>query len=257
MDYILSPVIERESLPYLASLIESYIISFKETVGDKYLIPKHHYMLHILSLTDKFGPLKNLWCMNFEAKHQYFKMLIVSTQNFINVTHTLTERHQMKLAHTLASAKFLDIGIEPHAATKTITFGCLPQTLKMVVQEKVGKSIISSTIISTVTSLKVDGIVFNKHPNTCFVLDFILEWPCFAQVKHMVLINDKWYLCLKIYFPSQYIKSVHAYEVECQPSWIVVSPNELVDTHRHRLYRANSKTYAYMVFHVTKFHKDH
>ena len=99
MDYILSPVIEKDWLPHVAGLIQSYIHKFKNTFGKIFLVPKHHYMMHIPSLIEKYGPVRNLWCMNFKAKHQYFKKLIVNTKNFGNVTYTLVERYQMKLAH--------------------------------------------------------------------------------------------------------------------------------------------------------------
>ena len=73
MDYILSPVVEKDSLPFLANNIVSYIQLFKENFGQEKLIPKHHYMLHIPSMMEKFGPLRNIWCMNFERKHQNLK----------------------------------------------------------------------------------------------------------------------------------------------------------------------------------------
>ncbi len=73
-------------------------------------------MMHIPSMIEKYGPVRNLWCMNFEAKHQYFKRLIVNTKNFVNVTHTLAERHQMRLAHALALIKFFSRGSEPQSA---------------------------------------------------------------------------------------------------------------------------------------------
>ncbi len=71
MDYILSPVLENDSLPFLAGLIDSYIKEFKGNFGEEKLIPKHPFMMHIPSLIEKFGPLRNLCCMNYERKHQY------------------------------------------------------------------------------------------------------------------------------------------------------------------------------------------
>lgn len=83
MDYIfLSPVVEKDFLPFLAKNIVSYIRKFKENFGEEKLIPQHHYMLHIPSMMEKFGSLRNIWCMNFERKHQYFKKLIANTRNF-------------------------------------------------------------------------------------------------------------------------------------------------------------------------------
>lgn len=101
MDLLLSPVIEEDLLPYLSSVIETYLLKFKNTFGVESLIPKHHFLLHTSSMIKKYGPLRNFWCMPFEAKHQYFKRLIKNTRNYLNVTQTLTERHQTKLAHAL------------------------------------------------------------------------------------------------------------------------------------------------------------
>lgn len=256
MDYILSPVIEEECLAHLAGLIESYIHKFKEAFGRELLIPKHHYMMHFPSLIAKFGPLRNLWCFCFEAKHQYFKRLVINTRNYINVTHTLAERHQMKLAHALASTNYLSNKTEPQAAVKKLIFGSLPQTLRLTIQEKLGKPITDSSHINSVRSLKADAVLYKISSSTCHILDFLNELPCFVQVKYILFFEGNWYLCLKPYFPSQYIETAHAFEVECQPSWIVVHPQELTDSHKHRIYRRDAKTYAFMVFSVTEFNKD-
>ena len=75
MDYIMSPVVVKEAMPFLTGLIQSYLHLFKETFGADNLIPKHHFMLHYPSMMTKFGPLRNLWCMRYEAQHQYFKKI--------------------------------------------------------------------------------------------------------------------------------------------------------------------------------------
>ncbi len=96
-----------------SGLIQSYAHKFKELFGWEFLIPKHNFLLHYSALIEKFGPLRNMWCMKYEAKHRYFKKLIVNTRNFINVTHTSTERHQMKLSHALASTKLVSRRSKP------------------------------------------------------------------------------------------------------------------------------------------------
>ncbi len=213
-------------------------------------------MMHFPQQIAKFGPLRNLWCMSFEAKHQYFKKLIVNTRNYVNVTHTLAERHQMKLAHALDSTNYLSNGSEPQAAVKDIFFDILPQTLKLTIQEKLGKPLSGTSLINSVSSLKDDGVLYKISSSTCHILDFINELVVFAQVKHILFIEGNWYLCLKVYSPIQFVEAAHAFEVECQPSWIVVLPQELADSHRHRIYKRDGKIYAFMVFTVTEFHKD-
>lgn len=46
MDFVFSPVIEKDSLPFLASLIESCLLNFKRKFGPGNLIPKHHFLMH-------------------------------------------------------------------------------------------------------------------------------------------------------------------------------------------------------------------
>ena len=48
-----------------------------------------------LSLTPfRCCTITHLWCMHFEAKHQWFKKLAHNLGNFINVAKTLAWRHQ-------------------------------------------------------------------------------------------------------------------------------------------------------------------
>lgn len=42
--------------------------------------------------TFRFGPLRNVWCMRFEAKNSYFKSLPL--RNFKNISKTIATRHQ-------------------------------------------------------------------------------------------------------------------------------------------------------------------
>ena len=47
-------------------------------------------------MTQLFGPLRHLWCLRFEAKHQFFKRLACIVYNFKNISKTLAHRHQMQ-----------------------------------------------------------------------------------------------------------------------------------------------------------------
>ena len=59
------------------------------------LKPKHHYVFHIPMLTLLCGPLIKLWTLRFESKHSYFKSCLRSLKNYINITKTLAESHQL------------------------------------------------------------------------------------------------------------------------------------------------------------------
>lgn len=58
------------------------------------LIPKHHFLLHYPDVISKIGPVINNWMMRYEAKHKVFTTLAKQTNNFVNLSKTLAERHQ-------------------------------------------------------------------------------------------------------------------------------------------------------------------
>lgn len=62
---------------------------------DHPLKPKHHYLLHYPDLILKFGPLIRLWTLRFESKHSYFKECARKLHNFLHLSKTLAERHQL------------------------------------------------------------------------------------------------------------------------------------------------------------------
>lgn len=255
MDYILSPVIEKDALPYLSDCIESYLLKFKDTFGANNIIPKHHFMMHFPNLIIKYGPLRNFWCMHFEEKHQYFKKLISNLRNFKNVTHTLASRHQMRLAHALSS-QFLTQCCTISSSCKRLTADKLPNELRLALEKKIAKSL-TGKIIDSVRELTINGLTYRKKQSVCYILECLPpdSRPCFAQPKHILHINGKWYICLKVFLPVQYMRISHSYEVEYQKDWLAVFPEELTDVHKHRIYRKNYKTFAYTIFHVTEFHK--
>lgn len=160
----------------------------------------------------------------------------------------------MKVAHALASTYFLQEGKESHSAVKCIDKNSLPQSLKAALQDKIGKTLPET--VKTAKCLKVNGIVHNINPHACYILDFIDDIPCFAQVKHIVHLENEWYFCLKLLLPQTYNETAHAYVVEPQSVWIIVLPDSLIDSHKHRIYKKNQITYAYPTYFVTKYLKD-
>jgi len=46
-----------------------------------------------------FGPLIHVWTMRMESKHSFFKRCARNSHNFINISKTLAETHQLNLAY--------------------------------------------------------------------------------------------------------------------------------------------------------------
>ncbi|XP_065654849.1 uncharacterized protein LOC136081463 [Hydra vulgaris] len=100
---ILSPVIDIEWIPVITHLIARHH-ELLARLNPKSFTPKIHFLVHYPRMISQFGPLRLLWCLRFEAKHQYFKQIAHRVKNFRNITKTLAERHQMAKCALLSPA---------------------------------------------------------------------------------------------------------------------------------------------------------
>ena len=104
-DYLMAPVIRKSWMAYVGNLITQLL----ELLSD-YLesFPcKVHYMIHYPRLMLLYGPLRNFWCMRFEANHQYFKKVALASCNFRNIAKSLADRHQQRKCWELNSRTVL------------------------------------------------------------------------------------------------------------------------------------------------------
>lgn len=72
------------------------------------LKPKHHYMRHYPDLCFEYGPLSHLSTLRFEGKHSYFERIILGSQNFKNITKTVSKKHEMRQVYCQAGNLFLN-----------------------------------------------------------------------------------------------------------------------------------------------------
>ena len=72
--------------------------------------------LHHTYIFYRLGPLVKSWCMRMKAKNSYFKQITRITNNFKNISLSVTSRHQKLLCGYLQSKKFFafnDVEIGP------------------------------------------------------------------------------------------------------------------------------------------------
>ena len=60
--------------------------------------PKHHYLAHYREAILKFGPPTCYWTARYESKHRQAKSTVEAAKNFINISHTVSERMQFRIA---------------------------------------------------------------------------------------------------------------------------------------------------------------
>lgn len=94
IEIICAPAIHETCITYLDTLIRDYIY-LRKSLFDQPLRPKHHYLTHYPSLILQFGPLMKSWTLRSESKHCFMKRSMRYLRNFINVTKSLSIKHEM------------------------------------------------------------------------------------------------------------------------------------------------------------------
>lgn len=94
---VMSPKLTQ--VEYLRVLIGDYIAKRVWSFARVPLRPKHHFLCHYPDLCYRYGPLAHSSTLRFESKDSYFKRIIRSSQNFKNITLTMTTKHEMLQAY--------------------------------------------------------------------------------------------------------------------------------------------------------------
>lgn len=98
IEILMSFSIDNTTIDYLELLIKEHHLYYLDLFCDT-LKPKHHFMLHYPSVIRMIGPIRQIWCMRFESKHQFFKNIAKITRNRKNLLQTFSVKLQLSLAN--------------------------------------------------------------------------------------------------------------------------------------------------------------
>lgn len=154
---------------YIEGLIDRYLELRISLFPSNRLIRKHHYIQHYSLLLKLYGPLIKFSTMRFESKHQYFKQIAAKSRNFINLTKSLTERHQI-LQSTLFGQRFLRniiisklLHTECASVANSFPYQATTMTFKNI-KYSLGQSLtISNNTNGTVSCLTIKSILVNQN----------------------------------------------------------------------------------------------
>ncbi|XP_030842614.1 uncharacterized protein LOC105437795 isoform X1 [Strongylocentrotus purpuratus] len=118
VQFVCSQRISHGQVLTLRVLIDEYLIDRREAFPLIKLRPKHHFLRHYPELILKCGPLMRSWTMRFESKHSYFKSHARHCANFINITKSLAEKHQLLQAFC-RHGQYFSVGI---SAERSVPF---------------------------------------------------------------------------------------------------------------------------------------
>ena len=228
-DIVFAHVVQGSCLTYLNDLVIRFLSHWAAVFGANTLTPKHHFMIHYSRLIGLYGPLRHLWCMRFEGKHSYFKSVISSVGNYINVSSTMANRHQMRQCWEFSGNDVL--GCEPQAVTQSrqILMSDLPVELVEAIDSRLGCISSSDEVLTVVNELQINHTIYVS--GKCMVLDVVEEEqiPLFLKIVYITRFRDTWLLCGRLCFSQRFNRHLHAFEVMTDKDWAVVYPGEEVD----------------------------
>lgn len=219
-----APVIDKSWLSYLYEIINEFCNRLKEVPNFKF-IPKLHYLVHYPRLIQKYGPLIRLWCMRFEAKHQYFKKIANSSRNFRNISWTLAKRHQMLQCYERCGEKgFESDNFEKYNKLK---YSSLPSSLKLFVMEYF--SLFDPKVTNFASVLTVKSVTYKS--NYIFPIRLTEEdIPVFMKIHYIIQMSDKWHLLGRLLKCKAFDKHFYCYNVEEVKSWYALAPGSEIDS---------------------------
>ncbi|XP_042149023.1 uncharacterized protein LOC121837494 [Ixodes scapularis] len=236
-DIVFAPSIERSWVPYLEHLIKTFLDSFLE-IFPGHFHAKMHYLVHYPRFITLYGPLRHVWCMRFKAKHQYFKGIARITRNFVNVTLTLSKRHQMRQCYERLSS--LDVGYVPMAAAKEAAFMTLPTSLQESVKAYFDTEFDEQEIMVEVKALKKGSVMYKVGLLYPVALLHAEEIPLFFEIERIINVRGLWMSCGKLLRPTHFLEHEHAYVVKETSDWHSCQPGSEIDHTPLNKY-ANSK----------------
>ena len=229
-DVILAPRIDRKWIHGLEGNITDFLHCY-HGLFPGCLTPKFHYLLHYPRLILAYGPIRLIWCMRFEAKHQYFKKIATKLHNFKNVAQSFATRHQMKQCWELASVDVLkqDTTSQGGAPVMFASLSCNVQSSVLSFCNLELSDIESADKIWKVRSITVDHVKYST--GSLFVIDLVHEEdiPVFFRITHCIRFRNSWLLCGRIYFSVKFSNHYHGYVVQDSGETIVLSPGQELD----------------------------
>lgn len=156
-DLIVLPEFDENTIAVINHQISEMNSLYMRLFNEK-LKPKHHFLVHYGTVIKQSGPLKNLSCFRFEAKHHVLKTYANNTTSRINICYSIA----IKLQYADAFRKLQSKGFE-----QRIIFSDFQKV--MLNSNDFYKNITETDIcfqqhnfIFTTNEIKVNGTVYKK-----------------------------------------------------------------------------------------------
>jgi len=103
VELMCAPKISSGQICFLNHLVQQYVEERTDILPNVRLCPKHHYLLHY-PWYGQYGPAVWTSDMRCEWKASILSSNVVLSHNFVNVTNTLADAHQLSQAYLSSSS---------------------------------------------------------------------------------------------------------------------------------------------------------
>lgn len=172
-----SPEISDAQVKQLEQDISTHLQSILDVLG-LHLIPKHHLLTHYPKVICEMGPVCHMNMIRHEAKHKDLKNFAKRGNNYINITKTISVRHQSELVYNgFTYCDELDCG--------KISFIPFSQ-LNEIEKEVMNKFIIEGEILCGIEWFKCNYLTFRSGMA-------VLHGKQFHKINRILVLNDKYF----------------------------------------------------------------
>lgn len=209
-----------EDAAYLGHIIEEFVVKYKGLYPGA-IVPKFHFLVHLPQQILDFGPLRQQWCMRFEAAHSWFKGLAKIVHNFKNMPFTFAHRYESKRCMQLhqmpgeSSPRYLYKG---HTITEGayINLRDVPEVLLFdrVLAPAVDKALCTVMLSNRVV---VHGTTYTSNKSVILLSCNDEEMPVFGAVVKIYAWEERIFFIYHEFETVVYDGRLNAYRVRARP----------------------------------------
>ncbi|XP_076322019.1 uncharacterized protein LOC143231361 [Tachypleus tridentatus] len=190
VEFIICPSMSYTSIEFLNDVIQQFHSLYEKEFPNRTLKPKGHFTLHYPEMTRRFGPLRNVWTMRFEAKHSFFVDVARCTKNRRKLAKTMAMRHQYKLCSHLENNGFL--GIDGFDLTNSVR---LPVNLLEEEQNLVSAFVGEGDFVTKTSGCTVNCLTYNT--GTMVVSSYEFDSLQFSSVICCFVLGENLFCIVK------------------------------------------------------------
>ena len=204
----------------IEELVFFYLRQRRELFPNEKNLPKHHYLIHYARLIKNIGPLINVWCMKFEAKHRILKSYAKNCHCKTNLPLSLALKTQI-------IQTFYFLRNEP---PKSFEHG---KSFHILVN-KLEKNLIRFSQKENIYDIKIVNWLkksFYKYETGMLVrYSSYNQMPTFLQILCIIQEGDNFFFLGNIWYSIGFDEHMHGWGIKTDNTWVKESVLDIAET---------------------------